>query len=682
MKKKLILITLEKKPREKYTGDLKEFFGNCIDIEGYSIREGISKKIYGDVALISQSVLPNIAQKYLDKSVEIVYLSKTFKKGSLDPLYKIPKNTEVLLVNNSSLGTIQTISLLYELGIKHIDFKPVYPGVSDIPNVKYTVTPGQISYIPENAGEIIDIGWRVINVSTLINLVTKLDLLNYEFHNKLEEYAEKTISANSGFDFVFENTNKIRNELNIVLDTIDDGVIVIDNNYKILHLNKSAEKILGVDDKELLGEKITNGLPVSLETFHREAIENLLVKYNPTNKSILITKRTIKNEDKIFGYVIILKDKTEIENLENQLRKQLVQKGHIAKYSFKDIKGVGNTLISCKEKAIKISKIDNPVLIIGESGTGKELFSQSIHNSSKRNKNPFLAINCATLSLDLLESELFGYEEGAFTGAKKGGKKGLFELSHKGSLFLDEIGELPINIQAKLLRVLQEKEVMRLGGASIIPVDVRIIAATNRDLNKLVKDGKFRKDLYYRLNVFPLNLPPLRERKEDIPYLIEDIFKEINIKKKKIDKGLMEILYNNYWDGNIRELRNCIEYMAYMGGSLLTTRDLPPGFTKTEYDKGNLIKESLFLGLTIDDSIIAEQIMMILKYRSAGRRFIYNELIKNSVNVSEYKIRNIMDFLYANGFILRDKGRKGSVLTDKGINIIAKINMRDENGMV
>ena len=207
--------------------------------------------------------------------------------------------------------------------------------------------------------------------------------------------------------------------------------------------------------------------------------------------------------------------------MENIVRTNLMKRGHTSKYDFSNIIGKSKKITETKEIARKLARSNSTLLLIGESGTGKELFAHAIHKASNKQHGPFVAVNFAALPENLLESELFGYEEGAFTGARKGGHAGLFEQAHKGTIFLDEIGDASMKIQARLLRVLQEKEVLRIGGTKIIPIDVRIIAATNKNLEDLVSAGKFREDLFYRLKVLPIRIPPLRERKEDIPLLIE-----------------------------------------------------------------------------------------------------------------------------------------------------------------
>lgn len=675
MKKKLILITFEVAPKERYLKDLKDFFGEYLEIEGYSIKEGINKIIQGDLALISFSGLTNIAKEYLPDEMEIIYFNRTFKKGSFQQLYDLPHGTKAMLVNNSKIGAFDTISLLYEMGIKHVDFIPVYPNMRNIPNLEYAVTPGQVHHVPQNVEKIIDIDWRVLDVSTLMSIISKLDILNEELDKKLEDYLKTIVPISHGLHYTFRSSHKVKNELNIILGVIDDGVIVVDEDYKVIYYNKSIDKILDIGKESIINRNIKDLIsshPPMSDILKEKYVEDIILKHNETNKSLIITKRPIIADNRIYGYVLIIKDKSEIEDLENKLRKQLIDRGYIAKYKFEDIVGISKNIIESKNKAKKISGIEAPVIIAGESGTGKELFAQAIHNNSKRKNKPFLGINCASLSSDLLESELFGYEEGAFTGARKGGKKGLFELAHLGSLFLDEVSELPMYMQAKLLRVLQEKEIMRVGGMRIIPVDVRIIAATNRNLKKLVKEGEFRKDLYYRLNVLTLNLSPLRERKEDIPYLIEDIFKKLGIKNKRIDNELKEILINHYWDGNIRELKNCVEYMVYLGNDLLTVKDLPPDFQNEENDFKIKEKNKLFLELTLEENKLALYILDILKYRSVGRRTIYKYAIQEGFDVSEHKIRKMMDFFLEKGFVIYGKGRIGATLTKLGKDAISK----------
>ncbi|GEB32845.1 MULTISPECIES: sigma-54 interaction domain-containing protein [Brevibacillus] len=353
-----------------------------------------------------------------------------------------------------------------------------------------------------------------------------------------------------------------------ILDASHDGIIAVDHDYTIIWVNQNATEILGLPS-HVVGEKITRYIPNSdmlriLATGKKEIGDIATV----LNRQIIINRLPIVVNGEIVGAVSTFKEITDIQKMEMRIRKQSMESGLEAKFRLEDIVGHSKAMQEAKEWAETFARTDATVLIQGESGTGKELFAQGIHLSSQRATGPFIAVNCAALPGNLLESELFGYEEGAFTGARKGGKPGLFELAHGGTLFLDEIGEMSITIQALLLRVLQEKKVRRVSGERIVPVDVRIIAATNRNLEQMMEEKLFRSDLYYRLNVLTLELPPLRERTEDIPLLMEAIMEEIAQRGDRRLQGVDEAVYHflgQYdWPGNVRELRNVVERMVLL----------------------------------------------------------------------------------------------------------------------
>ncbi|MGL4791469.1 MAG: sigma-54 interaction domain-containing protein, partial [Anaerotignaceae bacterium] len=268
-----------------------------------------------------------------------------------------------------------------------------------------------------------------------------------------------------------------------------------------------------------------------------------------------------KGENK--GYVAVVQDVKKLQNHEKKIRTQLLGDGFVAKYTFDNIVHISAEMQKTISIAKKFSAYNSSVLIQGSSGVGKELFAQSIHNVSERRIGPFVAVNCAALPPSLIESELFGYEEGAFTGSKKGGRAGVFEMAHKGTIFLDEISELPLDIQGRLLRVIQEKEVMRLGDNKVIPLDIRIITATNRNLRKMVSEGKFREDLLFRINTLVFSIPTLNERREDIPILSQRFLEKYRLKYdkavKSFSKSAMKYLMDYPYEGNVRELENLVE---------------------------------------------------------------------------------------------------------------------------
>jgi len=351
-----------------------------------------------------------------------------------------------------------------------------------------------------------------------------------------------------------------------ILDSIGEGIISVAADGSVTHLNRIAKKLLGIDGKLILSqpvgiswlrEKISDTLK-----FGTSSCNDLHEIDNKYTSSIL----PIKVRNNTEGAVVVLQEVEYVQQVEQQIRRKLAQKGLVARNTFDQILGKSNQLQASIQMAKQYSPVDSTVLIYGESGTGKEMFAQSIHNYSIRRDMAFVAINCATIPSNLLESELFGYVDGAFTGAKKGGKVGLFELAHNGTIFLDEISEIALDLQPRLLRVLEERQIWRVGDDKVIPVNIRIIAATNKNLGKLVKDGLFREDLYYRLDVLSLKLPPLRERREDIETMVSyfaNCFANTHNKDAmNISPAGMKALVEYSWPGNVRELKNVVERLV------------------------------------------------------------------------------------------------------------------------
>ncbi len=356
-------------------------------------------------------------------------------------------------------------------------------------------------------------------------------------------------------------------ELQAILDYTSEGIIAIDEHGRVAVFNPAAEKIFGIKEQEVIGQPVQEAVPNSRLHVVLKTGQAEVGQLQRVGEVRIVTNRIpIEVDGKVTGVVAHFQDVTKIQELEGKIRKELHQKGLVAKFNFHDIVGESSVLRRTVRLAQTFGGTDFTVLISGESGTGKELFAQSMHNISRRKEGPFVAVNCAAIPVNLLESELFGYEDGAFTGARKGGKAGLFELAHGGTIFLDEVSEIPPDLQARLLRVLQEKEVMRIGGNRVIPVDTRIIAATNRQIEKMVEAGEFRADLFYRLNVLHLRVPPLREHLEDLPLLVEHILAQL---EPAVGRRLQDVIpgrlpaWQKYrWPGNVRELDNAVKRLA------------------------------------------------------------------------------------------------------------------------
>ena len=369
------------------------------------------------------------------------------------------------------------------------------------------------------------------------------------------------------------NTERTKsNIIRMILDNREDAVMAVDESGRVLEANNQAYRLYHLAFlKEWKGqsvEKINDALTFigSRKSPCRDGDEELVTL---DGQRYMVKYRLISGETSAIGTLITTSAASKILQEERQIRRGLVRRGLAAKYSFRDIIAVSDSMRSRVEIAKQFSQANNSnVLITGETGTGKELFAHSIHAASGRNSQPFVAVNCATLPGNLLESELFGYEPGAFSGASREGKVGLFEQAHRGTIFLDEIGEIPVSLQAKLLRVLQEKEIRRVGSTTVIPVDVRVIAATNLDLQQQIAKGRFRSDLLYRLNALEIHIPPLRERPADILPLLEHqmciLSAELGKAAPALTADAREVLCRYDWPGNVRELRNVCERLVVL----------------------------------------------------------------------------------------------------------------------
>ena len=366
--------------------------------------------------------------------------------------------------------------------------------------------------------------------------------------------------------------------LGTVIDTSAEGIIATDTNDRITIFNPMAEKIFQVSHLEAIGNQLQTVIPQFSLAGNDDSSEKMADVQRIGDKTLTIKYNQIKVKGEIIGSIYNFQNVSQLQQLEQNVRKKLHAKGLVARIKMADIVGLSPACNALKRKATKYALTQSTILITGESGTGKEMLVQSIHNVSTRADGPFVAVNCAALPENLLESELFGYAEGAFTGAKKGGRQGLFELAHGGTLFLDEIGEMPLSLQSRLLRVLQEKAVMHLGGDTVIPVDVRIVAATNQNLAKLIEEKNFRQDLYYRLNILRIHMPTLRERIEDIPLLAKEMIKKmkhINGKVTGVHLDAREYLKQRSWPGNIRQLANTVERaMLLSSGPIISKQDM------------------------------------------------------------------------------------------------------------
>lgn len=365
-----------------------------------------------------------------------------------------------------------------------------------------------------------------------------------------------------------------------VVEHVFEGIIAVDRNNLIRTFNPAAGELLGRKPGDCIGQPVHLVLPegrLGAILSGNQSYTNEIVRINGNNcvlNSVLMT-----HEGQRLGTLVTFQAAQSVTNAENRIRDRLRVSGHLARYRFEDILGESPAIRTAIHQARRFAQVDSNILLMGETGTGKELFAQSIHLESERANGPFVAVNCAAIPESLMESELFGYEGGAFTSASKGGKEGLFEAAHEGTIFLDEVSEIPLTLQSSLLRVIQEREVRRIGANRVVPINVRIICATNRDLLEMIRQGKFRQDLYYRLKVLSVQLPPLRHREGDMGRMMQHFLTYYGRKFGKeeitLSPAAVERVSRYPWPGNIREMRNISEQLAVLSeSSLISAADV------------------------------------------------------------------------------------------------------------
>lgn len=500
-----------------------------------------------------------------------------FLKRHLDiPVVLMQTNSaDILFALDKARATSRSAAVInYKRPLEELDYIRRLSG-TDIGQGSYTTLPEARSLVERMARR----GYGVIIGSSMVTQIARqLGLIGI--------LAVSPAAIGRALDDALATLQTMRIEvdkrlwLNATLRHLQHGVLAVDARGIVQAINPALARVLGTQAETSVGLALEEVAPQldwrRMLGAEGEASTQVMQLGRET---VLAHFYPMQEQGSTVGAVMVCQDSGSVRGADRQLRISATRKDYRARYRLDQIVGSNALLRTQLELARRYARTDSTVLVRGESGTGKELFAQGIHNASARAGGPFVAINCASLPEPLLESELFGYEEGAFTGARKGGKPGLFELAHTGTLFLDEIGDMPIALQTRLLRVLQEREVVRLGGTQPTPIDVRVIAATHRALQTRIRDGQFREDLYYRLNILRLQLPALRERMDDVQALARHILggiierNQLGLAAAPIVDALLPWLQQHAWPGNVRELENVLERAALIGSE----RDLDPG---------------------------------------------------------------------------------------------------------
>lgn len=666
----LTLVTGSSKTKQTLTNQLLQLLGDYITIKSFAIDEKNISQIKDDIILFSSEEVKDETEKTVSLIANHVMVGKrTLNHENVDKILRIEEGTKVLVVNDDYYSTVELIQSLYQMGIDHLEYVPFRKEQLYYPDIYVSISPGETHLCPTYIQEVIDIGVRLFDIATILKIVQYCQLSKDIASLISEKYIRNIIELQRRLLQAEKISKKVNRHIQNVVNAVDDGILAIDSLNRITVFNERLAELFQISIGDIVGKNINEiNIQKDIKDFILEGVEES--KFFSINSiEFVIYRNFIKDDDRI---VATFKSVNQAFEIEKTAQKEFRKQGFYARYDFKDIIGEHDSIIECKRIATKLAKVEHPILIQGETGTGKELFAHAIHQQSPRKNGPFLAINCSAFTESLLESELFGYEDGTFTGARKGGKKGLFEIADGGTIFLDEIGDISLNVQSHLLRVLQEQEIRRIGGRKIIPINVRIVAATNKDIYQKISEGTFRSDLYYRLNVLNLFIPTLRSRRTDIPILVKH-FVTKSSKKVSVEPEVLNQLTSFDWLGNIRELKGVIDYMLTVcEGDMVLQTDLPHNNYIQKNDSHGSGQDQLKAPvsiLEIEESII---ILDTIKKSNELGNVASRELISSSSSeigkyLSPQQIRLRLNKMEKNGLITKGRGRAGTKITTAGI---------------
>ncbi len=672
----LLCVTKAAKAKEILTRQLKEIFENNIVIEGRCLDElKDDDTIPASLTLFSNRAVFDEFRATKDFSIGNALVAERYMYlDNLNEILSLKPGQRVLVVSNYRASAEDTIREILGAGIDRLQLIPYYPGCSaDLSGIDTAISPAAGDIVPEGIERVIDIGVRRIAISTIFYIVKFFDLALEIVDKYISEYSREFMLQAGELNRTITAEDKLNHEIDAILNSVHDAIVAVDTECRITVFNPKAEQLFGCKRQDVVGKNVSSVIRnndfkrmIDQKKSVTDVLEKIDDRYFISNKTPLFI------DGAATGVVAMYQDVTEVQKLEQEVRGRLYEKGYVAKFTFDDIISESNTMEGVVKKAIKFTASEEPVLLGGETGVGKEMFAQAIHNRSDRKKHPFVAVNFGALPETLAESELFGYEEGAFTGAKRGGKPGLFEQAHNGTIFLDEIGDATLSIQIKILRTLEEKCVIRLGGTSIIPVNVRIIAATNKNLKELINQGKFREDLYYRLNVLSLRIPPLRKRKEDIVPLSEYFLSRYGNDIVLSDD--VKTLFRNYpWKGNVRELENVLRYLSAMySDKQIETEDLPQDLKSGRKEEEAESRPAYPFMMDAAHSAEYKHILQVIRDycdsgRACGRGTIGREVRERyGSELTDEKVRWRLKSLAKTGYIEIGRTKQGCRITERG----------------
>lgn len=652
---------------------VRKHLGGLVQAQGYSLESGFPPYVDSPVIVATTERVLDAAKAIISPAAKTIIARRGVDSAKLKEVLALPKGTRVAVVSRDLEAAQETAHILQELGMDHLEYLPWVPGLS-LPATKTAVTPGATHLVPSGIEHVIDLGLRPMDVSTLVEIVLACGLPTDLVNSISLEYVRAMVRLNQRLSLTVSELEESNARLETLIGFLDEGVAYIDREGAVRVSNRAVQDMVGVSQGALLGKQL--GAVIGGETI-KKALSSGISAHGVEvagSREVSVSVIPVHQDEEVLGAICVLRDVSAVNRLEQEIVRNL-RSGYTARYMVRDIYGGSPATARFVQRLAKIARTDLTVLVAGESGVGKEVAAQAIHNLSCRKNGPFVAVNFAAMPETLAESELFGYEEGAFTGARRGGHRGYFEEAHKGTIFLDEIGDASLTVQASLLRVLEEKRITRVGGTRGIPLDFRVIAATNRSLKEMVAAGMFRRDLYYRLNVLNLSIPPLRDRKEDIPGLFRLFFSKSG-PVPVVRDDVLAVLTEHDWPGNVRELENVVSHIASIyNGAEVTVDDLPetlfssPGAAPGE-EQGSVIKGLEALG---DMRLFLEVLECLERHSGStgvGRQRICREI---SSRYGEHTVRRYLRYLGDVGACAVGSTRRGTRITAQGVRLLGQI---------
>ncbi|KQU58306.1 hypothetical protein ASG66_14810 [Bacillus sp. Leaf406] len=651
--KELAVVSLGENTLNSMMEQLNRYLGDRVQVKGFALEKGMEPDRSCPLILVTSDLVGRMIAKNLSSGQKLIVARRTMSYEFIEPVFSLQETTDILLVNDTEESCTESIAQLKSQGFHSFTFHPYYPGIKEYRTCDVSITPGEPHLVPEGVKQVINIGHRQVDITTITEVMAQLEILEDAGAVASSEFVSEIVHLTRYLSTLNRKLDRSNLLLTTIFDKYSKALMFCDPYGTVTYANEKMKWIFnGEHISDLMGEG------TALNQLGEEEIVEI------GGNLFIVSVDQVENQEGVICYLVECRNYDSFRRLDTALRSKIQHHRFIPRHVFEDLSSKNPEVTRMIDMAKRMAKSDSTILIQGESGTGKELLAQAIHNGSGRAGQAFVPVNFAALSPSILESELFGYVEGAYTGAKKGGKHGLFEEAHGGTIFMDEIGDAPLSLQVKLLRVLQEGVVRRVGGTELVPIDVRVIAATNINLEEKVAEGSFREDLYYRLNVLPLQTHPLRKRREDITSLL---LSYLNVHSEEEHYHLHEVfreealqfLIHHPWPGNIRELTNVVEYVI----------NIRPPSERIELSElpTYLIREAESRGDSTSALSEEEQVLLTIYHTyGIGRRKMVDQLRQKGMLIGESKVKSIIQELKERGWITIHKGARGCTVTEEG----------------